>query len=89
MFDDLARIDDKAPQDSGLKFDVLIKQDDDEEVFETEILEVNGKAYEEGAVEKLTLKNEKLLNADKDFMATQDTNEVSTDAAMNFFMELE
>ena len=40
-------------------------------------------------MEKLTLKNEKLLNADKDFMATQDTNEVSTDAAMNFFMELE
>ena len=58
-------------------------------MFETEILEVNGKPYEEGSVEKLTIKNEKLLRDDKDFMATQDTNEVSTDVAMNFFMELE
>jgi hypothetical protein len=59
MYEDLEKIDDKAPVNSGLLFNVVVKKDDDEERFETELLEVDGKPYEEGACEKMTVKNER------------------------------
>ena len=61
MYEDLERTDDKAYVDNGLKFNVVVKQDDDEERFETELLEVYGKPYDEDKVDTLPLKNTRLL----------------------------